>query len=316
MLMSTLCAAGNEDSGIEYTRHYFQDLFQMPTNANSLAEMYPSIGQLDERLEQSIRDAIALNDVEIDRQLIGYLSRWVQPFTVHWPFNAVDDKHLERLKNIVELHPFLLSKLNDSKPHYEIYSLLSIVYNEDESVMGQLIEMGKTDDALLHKVIVGAWQSGYYSDKFEVLILKAITSDSPKLITAAATYLKEHPLASALPYLIRHLPRSITESDFQDVMARSGYFYVPPANHAALVDGFAAAGIGRTEYEDAWRSDVIGAILKYLDYDIAQYSEEILNAKENATFGPMSQSLYLELVEKIEKVGTYLDPARHRLLQQ
>lgn len=304
MLMSTVCAAENECADMESKRHYYRSLFQTPTNANSLAEIYPGISQYDKRLEQYIREAIALNDEAINRELVGYLSRWAHPFTAQWPFNKVDHAKLDRLKTIEELKPFLLDRLYDSKPHYEICFVLSIFYKNDEEVSNRLIEIGKRNDHLLQKVLIGFWQSGYYNDKLDPLIMRAISSDSLSLVTAAATYLKEHPVQFALPYLIQYLQRPVSELEFNGVMTWSCYIYVPPDIQAALSAGFAAAGVGRAEYEDAWRSGIIDAIVKYSNNDIATYSEEILNAKDKVTFGPLSQGLYDALVGRLNAIDS------------
>jgi hypothetical protein len=304
LLLRSICAAENELVDAESKKHYLFHLFQTPTNATSLSEIYPSICQTNNLLEQYIKEAIALNDEEINRQLIGYLSNWAQPFAAQWPFDKIDSAKLDQLKTIESLKPFLVSQLYASKPHYAIYLALSIIYKDDKNIIDKLIEEGKKNNLLLQKVLSAFWQSGHYDLRIESLVLRAISSNSVVLCSAATAFLNERPLDSALPHLIRQMQHSVSELEFNGIMADSEYFYVPSDLQAAINDGFAAAGVGRAEFEDGWRSEIITAILKYDKNDLAVFAEEILNSKNIVAFGPKSQGPYDALVGVLKDVDS------------
>lgn len=304
LLSCSVCAAGNEPVDAEAKKYYLYHLFQAPTNATSLAEIYPSIGQTNNLLERYIKEAIAVNDEGINRQLIGYLSNWAQPFAARWPFDKIDPAKLDQLKTIESLRPFLIKQLNANKPHYAIYLALSIIYKNDEEIIDKLIEEGNKNDHVLQKVLSGFWQSGYYDSRVDSLALRAISSDSVALCSVAAAYLNERPLNSALPHLVRKLQHSVSELEFRGIMDDSEYFYVPSDIRASINEGFAAAGLGRAEFEDGWRSDLLTAILKCDKKNLAMYAQNILNLNNNVTFGPESQSSYDALVGVLKNLDS------------
>lgn len=292
LLASTICGAGVERGDLEAKRHYYQNLFTVdPKNVDTIAQFLESLTQYDEGMHQHIREAVALNDDVINRGLIAYIYWRAVPFSAHWPFTKPDQGLFDKLRMIEGLKSFLLTHLDDRKPHFRIFEVISNLYRNDEEVIDKLIEMASKNELLLGKVLNGLVAAGLYSEKIAPLALKAISSDDKNLISVALDYLRQSPLPDALPHLIHNLQRP--DSDWDRV-------YIPPDIEAITDAGHADKEVYIGSPWDGWRFGVVAALLAYDKNELAAFSDDIFNAKNKVTFGPISQGHYEFLVRELK----------------
>ena len=311
MLFGALGSARGEHEDIESLRQHYQQLFEYdPASDDAILQFYERMGSVDERTVEHIQKEIALNDQVITRQVVSYIYSRSMIYSKSLPGMGPDNNEqvkaeYDALRAISELKPFLLNHLYSERPHYKICEVISVLYGDDEVVVGILVELGLKNEILLRKILEGIVAAGLRNDKTDALALKAISSENISLMSIASDYYTQFPSPLALPYLIGHLRRPANELSLRMDDSNVNQFYVPPAIeaftkkvNADLAGKYIEGSLVRG---DALRFGIIVALLAYDKNELEVFKEEILKAQDKVSFGPLSQGRYDALVGVFNK---------------
>jgi hypothetical protein len=252
----------------------------------------------DEKMTVCIRDAIAINDDTINRQLITYIYWKVLPYFDNRTHDRPERKTILPLESIETLKPFLIERLHDSKPHHRLYEILLVLYKNDKNIIDILISIAKQNDQILGSVINACLSAGIYNNDADDLVVLAIASEFASVSSVAAYYLQRRPVRAALPHLVSQLCRLDSEVDYSLAQVMSEYFYVEPEIILLMEAAFADDKI---QYHiDDWRVKIIEAIMKYDPIEISQYASSIMSVRSIVDMGPASSRSYERLISLIE----------------
>ena len=301
LLAGAVCRAATDGAEMEARRLHFQRLFEVDaTDYDAMERLYARAEQDGESIAQQIREAIAINDEEINRQVITYVFWRAMPFDVRLPFAKPEEDpkvqaSYDQLRWIEGLKPFLLGHLADSKPQRKIIFIVALLYKDDAQVVEQLIGMATANESLVADVLTSLVMAGISHPEIEPLVSQAISGEDPDPASAAAAYLRQFPMPAALPHVVRQLRRP--DSDLDSATCRD-QFIAPPETNAT---NEACRSEKKQEDEvrwDGWRFGMVMALQAYDNNDLARHADDIIHAKDYVRFGPISQCHYDFLVRE------------------
>ena len=297
MLLTWVVYGSELDSAdLDAKKQYYQKLFIVqPGSVTGTAQLNYELTQQGENIECQLANAMELNDNEINRILVEYLFWKTAPLRADIQYVKPGQDQLEKFRSIDKLKPFLLECLNNKKPHRKIFQPIAVIFKDDKQVIDSLVAIGQRDDWMLANAMDAFLSAGICNESVDELVLNAISSKYATLSSVAALYLKQRPLPSALPYLIQQLRRPDADVDFSLAMSMAEHVFVESAYVNKIPAVFTKDRMA--QYVDGWRAVIVGAILGYDKAKVSQYSEDIITAKDQASFGPASKGQYDTLVD-------------------
>lgn len=302
ILLACVMRFAEADEGeVEVQRQHFQRLFEVDeTDHDAMGRFLTRTEQDGEAVVQQIREAIAINDEEINRHFISYVFWRAIPFDVRLPFAKPEDNPqvqtwYDQLRWTEGLKSFLLGRLTESQPSRKIIFTVALLYKDDEQVVEQLIGMASANQSLIEDVLTALVMAGISCPGAEPLVTNAISGEDPAPASAAAAYVRQFPVLAALPHVVRQLRRP--DSDLDSAKDRNR-IVVSKETNANPEACFSEEQQEEDVRWDGWRFGMVMALQAYDNKDLAGYADDIIQAKNIVAFGPISQGHYDFLVRE------------------
>ena len=265
-------AFGQQPDQIEIERIRYKEL--AAKEAENITTQWGNV--CDDETVQNIQSGIALGDKNINDSVIDILYLKTLRFSHDTPLRYPKREDLIELNSTAGLKDFILAELAGKLPNWKLFKISTIMYGSDEKITDRLLELARLDPKNSINII-GALIAGNLIDKkFEPIVLEAITSKETMRASVAARYLKNDPIPSALPALIKQYQRPANSLEF---MSKN-----PKINH-----------------EDLWRRSIGIAILSYDPSELLEFSSVIQSLNKSVDFQRLSKPPYELILKKISE---------------
>lgn len=244
---------------------------------------------------EPIQRAIALNDAEVNNELVNFLFVSLLHYSAMWPTEQPPASHLENLRSIEGMRCFLLAWMHAPDAHPKVFDVIAILYGYDEDVRIEMVKLGMSCSNQRPLVMFAFISGGIQSDIILPLLEGASSSDSVHDIYMTALYLSQDPRPDFLSALVDQYQRPSAE-----------LAYVPDDEdlNQQISAGLPAPSIlDRTleERADIVRFSIGQAIASYAVEDLLTHADAIGKASELASFGPMSQRMHDIILGRLNK---------------